>query len=167
MKTLAAVLYGSRQGWLPGALALFLLAGCAGNPGADEPAPTESDSVDIGYGSVERDQVLGSVTTVEGNVAKDERTQTFFEMLARVAGVQVVERPGGEVTVRIRGAGSFQSSEEPLFVVDGTPMPSIAGLSGLSPSVVESITVLKDPGQTAIYGSRGANGVILVRTKGG
>jgi len=155
----------SRGAWLPGALALSFLGACASNPGAESPSPARADSVDIGYGAVERDQALGSLTTVEGNVDKGVRTQTFYEMLARVAGVQVVERPGGEVSVRIRGAGSFQSSEEPLFVVDGTAMPSIAGISGLSPSVVESITVLKDPGQTAIYGSRGANGVILIRTK--
>ena len=69
------------------------------------------------------------------------------------------------MSVRIRGSTSFTGGEEPLFVLDGMVLQSADGLRGLSPANVESITVLKDAGATAIYGSRGANGVILIKTK--
>jgi TonB-dependent SusC/RagA subfamily outer membrane receptor len=80
----------------------------------------------------------------------------------------VIRRPGGQISVRIRGPNSLNAGQEPLFVVDGmVAPPGTTGLGDLDPSSVESITVLKDAGSTAIYGSRGANGVILIKTKRG
>ena len=89
-------------------------------------------------------------------------------MLSRVPGVRVIDRPGGGISVRIRGTNSCLGGEEPLFVLDGMVIQSAgAGLSGINPNSIESITVLKNAGETAIYGSRGANGVILIKTKRG
>ena len=90
-------------------------------------------------------------------------------MLAgRISGVIVTPAPGGGIMVRIGGPKSFFSNEDPLFVVDGVPIE--AGRNGtlgwLNPHDVDSITVLKDPSTTAIYGVRGANGVIVIKTKG-
>ena len=89
-------------------------------------------------------------------------------MLSRVPGVRVIERPGGALSVRIRGTGSFQGGQEPLYVIDGMVMAiGDTGLGGINPNTIKSITVLKDPGETAIYGSRGANGVVIIKTKQG
>lgn len=85
----------------------------------------------------------------------------------RVAGVEVVRAPDGSLALRIRGATSANSPTEPLYVIDGVPAvagPS-GGLSGLNRYEIQSIEVLKDPASTATYGVRGANGVIVVKTK--
>lgn len=94
---------------------------------------------------------------------------TLEQMLAgRVAGVIVTPARGGGITVRIGGPNSFSLKEDPLFVVDGVPIEVGPGgtLSWLNPHDIESIAVLKYGAQTAIYGVRAANGVILIRTKG-
>ena len=80
-----------------------------------------------------------------------------------------MQAPGGGIAVRIRGASSFNGSNEPLYVLDGFPMtPGPGGaLTGINPYDIASIDVLKDAASTAIYGSRGANGVILIETKRG
>jgi TonB-dependent SusC/RagA subfamily outer membrane receptor len=97
-----------------------------------------------------------------------DRPRTLVEMLSRVPGVRVIERAYGETTVRIRGSSSFLANEDPLFVVDGVMMPSGNSVfRNLNPNQIESISVLKDAGQTAVYGSRGANGVILITMKKG
>lgn len=85
----------------------------------------------------------------------------------RIAGVQVTTTPDGSIAVRIRGASSAYGNNEPLYIVDGLPVqPGANGaLSGLSPSDIDSIKVLKDAADIAMYGSRGANGVIIVKTK--
>jgi len=82
-------------------------------------------------------------------------------------GVLVTENPDGSVNVRIRGTGSFYGSEEPLYVIDGVPLPAGSGgrLSGVNPNDIESIKVLKNAHETALYGVRGANGVIIITTK--
>jgi iron complex outermembrane receptor protein len=129
------------------------------------------EAVDIGYGSVDRDQVTGSASAVHSGDVQDRQPQTLMEMLIRIPGVTVMER--GDlwrgVSVRVRGSNnSFQAGEEPLFILDGMPISFNDGeLRNINPSVIESITVLKDAGATAIYGSRGANGVILIKTKRG
>ena len=85
-----------------------------------------------------------------------------------MAGVLVTELPGGGIRVRIRGSRSILGGNDPLYVVDGMVIQTIDGaLYGINPHDVESISVLKDASSTAIYGSRGANGVILVKTKRG
>jgi TonB-dependent starch-binding outer membrane protein SusC len=85
----------------------------------------------------------------------------------RISGVTVARAADGGLSIRIRGVSSFSSSNEPLYVVDGvaiTPGPN-GSLSGISPYDIESIKVLKDPASLTMYGSRGANGVILIKTK--
>ena len=86
---------------------------------------------------------------------------------SRVSGVDVATMPDGSLSVRIHGISSFISSSEPLYVIDGVPIAPAPGgsLRGLSPYDVESIQVLKDPASLTMYGSRGANGVIVVKTK--
>jgi TonB-dependent SusC/RagA subfamily outer membrane receptor len=85
----------------------------------------------------------------------------------RFAGVEVSRTAGGGISVRIRGATSFNASTEPLYVVDGIPIQAgpDGSLTGINPYDIESIQVLKDPADTAIYGMRGANGVIVIKTK--
>jgi TonB-dependent SusC/RagA subfamily outer membrane receptor len=86
----------------------------------------------------------------------------------RVSGVTVEAAPGGGIAVRIRGTSSFYGNNAPLYVIDGVPFNAGPGgsLSGINPYDIESIHVLKNPADTAIYGVRGANGVIVIKTKG-
>jgi TonB-dependent SusC/RagA subfamily outer membrane receptor len=152
--------------WLFSTLALLFMTGCATGP---SPAGGPSDNVDIGYGTVDEEQVTGSVSTIQGEDTEADRPRTLVEMLSRVPGVRVIERAYGQTVVRIRGgATSFQAEEDPLFVVDGVMMQSGASIfRNINANQIESITVLKDAGQTAVYGSRGANGVILITMKKG
>ena len=148
----------------------FCLASCSQGgevtTGETSPAP-----VDIGYGEVGSDQVTGSVSAMHSDAMDEVQAPTLATMLARIPGVTVVQSTKlyGGLEVRIRGtSNSFQSSQEPLFVLDGMPIPSGDGqIFSIDPNTIETITVLKDAGATAIYGSRGANGVILIKTKGG
>jgi TonB-dependent SusC/RagA subfamily outer membrane receptor len=96
-------------------------------------------------------------------------TPTLDQLLSgRFPGVMVRPAPGGGIIVRIGGPKSFYGNEDPLFVVDGAPIEAGPNgtLSWLNPHDIESIRVLKDPSTTAIYGVRGANGVIVIKTKG-
>ena len=90
-------------------------------------------------------------------------------MQGKAAGVDIVsnERPGEVGTINVRGVRSLSASNTPLYVVDGIPLMSNSGIETLNPQDIESIDVLKDASATAIYGSRGANGVILITTKRG
>jgi len=133
----------------------------------------QSEAVDVegvvvvGYGTMRKSDVTGSVGKV--NVADLRKVTTIDaakSMQGRVAGVNVISNsgaPGAGVTIRIRGIGTINNSD-PLYVVDGFPMGDI---SNIAPSDIESMEVLKDASATAIYGSRGANGVILVKTRSG
>jgi TonB-dependent SusC/RagA subfamily outer membrane receptor len=99
---------------------------------------------------------------------KDVRVARAEELLVgRFPGVEVLHLPGGGISVRIRGATSLTLSTEPLYVIDGMPIHAEPGgaLKWLAPQDVQRIEVLKDPGSTAFYGVRGANGVILITTK--
>lgn len=151
--------------WLPGAFVLLILTACAtASPGArDELA--KAGEAPVGYGAADTAHLASAQATVEGDREGSPRFRSMIEMLSRVPGVRVIERPGGGMSVRIRGSTSFQSDEEPLFVLDGMAMQSGDGVRGLNPNNIASITVLKDAGETAIYGARGANGVILIKTK--
>lgn len=124
----------------------------------------------VGYGTVKKSDLTGSLAQVKGKELNAFPATNVMQALSgRAPGVQVVQNtgaPGGAISVRIRGANSIQGSNEPLYVVDGFPM------SGSNPTVlnnsdIESIEILKDASATAIYGSRGANGVILITTKRG
>jgi iron complex outermembrane receptor protein len=89
-------------------------------------------------------------------------------LAGRIAGVMVTRAPSGGISVLVRGPSSFYLTDEPLYVVDGVPIePGRGGtLAWINPQDIASIEVLKDPASTAIYGARGANGVIVIRTKG-
>lgn len=107
--------------------------------------------------------------TPESAPSPRDNAHSLDQLLAgRFSGVTVRPAPGGGIVVRIGGPKSFYGNEDPLFVVDGVPIEAGPNgtLSWLNPHDVESITVLKDPSTTAIYGVRGANGVIVITTKG-
>ena len=125
-----------------------------------------NEVVVIGYGTVRKKDLTGAVATVDAEVIKAAPVSSALEAISgRVAGVQIATTegsPDAEMTVRVRGGGSITQSNEPLYIVDGFPVSSIADIA---PGDIESISILKDASSTAIYGSRGANGVILVTTK--
>lgn len=120
-----------------------------------------------GYGSLDTRAVTGAVNTVQAEQLKDIPTSDPMKALqGRVAGVEIVassNEPGAAMNVRIRGVRSLTASNEPLYVVDGIPITG--GIQDFNPQMIESINVLKDAAATAIYGSRAANGVIIVTTK--
>lgn len=133
-----------------------------------EDAATLQDVVVIGYGMVKKADLAGSVSVLDSKNFKDQPiTQVSDALQGRVAGVNVVSDglPGGSVKIRVRGANSINKSNEPLYVVDG--MVRESGLEGINPEDIQSMQVLKDASSTAIYGSRGANGVVIVTTKEG
>jgi len=137
-------------------------------------APSNGKELDeivvIGYGSVRRQDLTGSIAEVNMEDLQKAPVASISESLAgRLAGVQVSGndgQPGQESNIVIRGAGSLTQSTNPLYVVDGFPMEDL-NLGTLNPSDIESITVLKDASAAAIYGSRAANGVIVIQTKMG
>src|SRR5690348_5335452 len=148
-----------------------------------------SEIVVTGYGTQRREAISGSVATVSADQANVGVVTNANQMIAaRVAGVQMTSNngePGGGMQVRIRGGTSISASNDPLYVVDGVPLqneatsPPAGGVSNINaqlprssinainPNDIETITVLKDAAATAIYGSRGANGVVLITTKRG
>ncbi len=123
----------------------------------------------VGYGTTKKRNVLGAVSKVDNKELTRIPVPGIDQALqGRVAGVQVTQNtgaPGEGVSVRIRGAGSINSSNNPLYIVDG--MPTADALNLLSPGDIENITVLKDASASAIYGSRANNGVVLITTKKG
>jgi TonB-dependent starch-binding outer membrane protein SusC len=130
-----------------------------------------------GYGVRRAGDITGSVERVGQEQFNTGRIVSPEELIqGRVAGLQVIDsgEPGAPIQIRIRGGTSVSSSNEPLFVLDGVPLPTGGGLSAgrnplnfLNPDDIESVTVLKDASATAIYGSRGANGVIFIETRRG
>ena len=139
--------------------------------------------VAIGYGTMKKSDLTGSVKNVGGSSFSEQAIQTAEQALkGRVAGVKVTSdnSPGGGVSIQIRGTNSMLGGTEPLFVVDGFPMetssdakgagntaPQQSSLNFINPDDIESIEVLKDASASAIYGARGANGVVLITTKSG
>ncbi|MGK2861769.1 MAG: SusC/RagA family TonB-linked outer membrane protein [Chitinophagaceae bacterium] len=122
----------------------------------------------VGYGTQKRKDLTGSVASVDGDKIKDlALTRVDQALLGKMAGVQVKPssgEPGAPPQIRIRGVGSISAASDPLYVVDGMPLSSI---QMLNPNDIETIDVLKDASATAIYGSRGSNGVVLIATKRG
>ena len=125
--------------------------------------------VTVGYGTLTKRDVTGAIGQVSGEQIKTIPTTNAIEAIkGKVPGVDIVStgyRPGSDVRVRIRGQRSLTASNDPLYVLDGIPMAG--GIGDLSPADIESIEVLKDASATAIYGSRGANGVILITSRRG
>lgn len=122
----------------------------------------------VGYGTQRRRNVTGSVAVVtEADIANRPIVNAAEALQGKAAGVQIVSnsgKPGAGLTVRVRGSSSISAGNDPLYVVDGIPMNDI---SFLSPNDIESISVLKDAASAAIYGTRAANGVVVITTKKG
>jgi len=146
-----------RPPFVPALLSISLLlgvsAGCASR-GTSAPKPSPSERA-------------ATVTSedIDRQGASDQPLEKILQ--GRVAGVTVSRAPDGGIAVRIRGASSVYGNNEPLYVIDGMPVqPGPNGsLTGINPYDIESIKVLKDPADTAMYGMRGANGVIVIKTK--
>jgi TonB-linked SusC/RagA family outer membrane protein len=130
---------------------------------------TLNEVVVVGYGEQQKRDVTGAVASVSSKQLRNVPAPGFDQALAgQVAGLQVQQTtgaPGGNINVRIRGSGSIGAGNEPLYVVDG--FPGVTNLNAISPNDIESIEVLKDASAAAIYGSRGANGVVIITTKRG
>jgi TonB-linked SusC/RagA family outer membrane protein len=132
--------------------------------------------VAVGYGTLKKGDVTGSVAKVSQEKIKELPSSTIDQkMIGQVAGVQIQQvsgAPGAGTSVKIRGNGSLGAGNEPLYVVDGMPYSSGLNMTAnpllfINPNDIESVTILKDASSTAIYGSRGANGVIMIATKKG
>lgn len=122
----------------------------------------------VGYGTQKRKDITTAVVTIDESAIEDRPMVSAAEALqGKAAGVQVVQpsgKPGGDISVRIRGATSVLAGNEPLYVVDGIPTTDIRGLN---PNDISSMSVLKDAASASIYGARAANGVVLITTKRG
>lgn len=122
----------------------------------------------VGYGTQKKKDLTTAVVVVDEKAIRDRPMVSAAEALqGKAAGVQVVQpsgKPGGDISVRVRGATSVLAGNEPLYVVDGVPTTDIRGLNPLD---IESMSVLKDASSAAIYGARAANGVVLINTKRG
>jgi TonB-linked SusC/RagA family outer membrane protein len=142
-----------------------------------EDVTTFDEVVVIGYGTQKRSDLTGAVGSVNEDKLKERPAPSLNQALSgKIAGVQVNTnsgRPGGKANVRIRGFSSINSSNNPLYVVDGVQLPQgnqdqfSQAIDYINPNDVVSVEVLKDASSTAIYGARGANGVILITTKRG
>jgi TonB-linked SusC/RagA family outer membrane protein len=134
----------------------------------EEDNKTLDEVVVIGYGTVKRRDLTGSVASVTGEkIAANPVANVAQALQGQLPGVSVTSqdgRPGAGMAIRVRGGGSITQSNDPLFIVDGVQVSTIDDIPADN---IESIDVLKDAASTAIYGARGANGVILITTKGG
>ena len=134
----------------------------------EDEATSLNDVVVIGYGTVRKKDLTGSVSSIGADKLKDSPVSSVGEaMTGKLAGVNITTTegsPDAEIKIRVRGGGSLSQDNSPLYIVDGFPVSSI---SDIAPSEIESIDVLKDASSTAIYGARGANGVIIITTKSG
>jgi TonB-linked SusC/RagA family outer membrane protein len=152
------------------------------NVAMEEDAIGLEEVVAIGYGTIRKSDLTGSVASVKAEeIQKNPVTSLDQSLQGRVAGVQVVQvsaQPGGSTLFRVRGSASIYAGNDPLYVIDGMQVnasenmtflsaPSINALSSLNPSDIESIEILKDASATSIYGAKGANGVVLITTKRG
>ncbi len=134
-----------------------------------EEAVSLDDVVVVGYGTVKKSDLTGSVSTVKVETLTKTPANSIENLLqGRSAGLQIItssQDPGSGSTVRIRGESSLQGSNAPLMVVDGFPMGDAGNLKQINPADIVSVEILKDASASAIYGSRGANGVIIVTTR--
>ena len=150
------------------AWAALALLGCQTTPtGKQASPPPPPATVQVGYGTQKARDLNTAVNSASGEKMRSNSPRTVVDMLVgRFPGVEVRQRANGTASIRIRGTRSFRSNEEPLIVVDGIPQHSGGqSLMDLNPRDVQSVEVLKDAAATAVFGSRGANGVILVSTR--
>ena len=136
-----------------------------------------NEVVVVGYGTQRKIASTGAIVSVKaGDITQTPVTNVAQGLAARVAGVQITQNnaaPGGNISVRIRGTNSINGSSEPLYIVDGIQISNggavtdVSPLSTINPNDIESVDILKDASATAIYGARGANGVVLITTKRG
>ncbi|HEX8018677.1 TonB-dependent receptor [Mucilaginibacter sp.] len=128
-----------------------------------------NEVVVLAYGSQSKREITGAVQTVSGKELQDQPAAQFTQKLqGKLAGVQITQTtgtPGGGMAVRIRGSASISAGNNPLYVVDGFPI--VGDISNINPDEIENISVLKDASSTSLYGSRAANGVVIVTTKHG
>lgn len=121
----------------------------------------------VAYGTAKKSAFTGSASTIKSDkIAERAVSNVTNAMAGQVAGVQITQssgQPGTSASIRIRGIGSMSASNSPLYVVDGVPYDG--EISAINPQDIESMTVLKDAAANAIYGARGANGVVLITTK--
>ena len=135
----------------------------------EEDAAQLDEVVVVGYGVMRKSDVTGAVARVTSEELTKRPVNNAFEaMQGKIAGVDITsnERPGSVGSIRIRGNRSLNASNEPLYVVDGFPLMD-GDLNDINPADIESMEILKDASSTAIYGSRGANGVVMITTKKG
>lgn len=134
----------------------------------EDEATSLNDVVVIGYGTVRKKDLTGSVSSISADdIAGVPVSNVGEAMTGKLVGVNITTTegsPDADVKIRVRGGGSLSQDNSPLYIVDGFPVSSI---SDIAPSEIESIDVLKDASSTAIYGARGANGVIIITTKSG
>lgn len=147
----------SSSALLPVSLLVGLLSGCAPSSRPDEAKPAAAP---------EQPQPSGNTVTSD-DIQRTPQEPIEQVLMGRVAGVWITRTPDGGIAVRIRGATTILGNAEPLYVIDGIPIqPGPNGsLHGINPYDIASIEVLKDAASTAMYGSRGANGVIVIKTK--
>ena len=155
-------------------LALALAVGCAGPTTRQlaQPTPTPDDEVSVGYGTQHKSNLTAAITSISPTEAETRVARVEDLLRARVPGLEVLPLRNGSFTLRIRGHHGLTGSVaggEPLLVIDDIPALGSAGalLASLAPQDIARIDVLKDAGATAVYGSRGANGVIIITTKRG
>jgi TonB-dependent SusC/RagA subfamily outer membrane receptor len=130
---------------------------------------TQRRKVDVGYWTVDKSDLTGAVSTINAEeIKRCPNYSAAYSLQGQAAGVFVTSgssaAPGRSPEIAIRGIGTYYAGKQPLYVVDGVPVNSI---DFLNPNDIKSVSVLKDASSTAIYGARGANGVILVTTKSG
>ena len=144
-------------------------AGNTYNAKLQENVKTLNEVVVVGYATTTKERFTGTATKINAENLEAKTVANVSQALrGEVAGVNVITgsgAPGSDATIRIRGFGSINGNRDPLYVVDGAPFTS--DISAINPADIESMTVLKDAAATSIYGSRGANGVILITTKQG
>lgn len=154
-----------------GTIACCLLVGaaCHSYPGGPVLPKPAADEVNVGYGTQDKRDVNGAVARADAEKLMAASPRTVSDMLVgRFAGVEVRRLANGGTSIRIRGARSIKSNQEPLIVLDGMPQHNgNTSLLDLDPHDIKSIEVLKDAAASSVYGSRGANGVILIATKRG
>jgi TonB-dependent SusC/RagA subfamily outer membrane receptor len=148
---------------------VIVITACHSTPAGPVLPTPKKDQVEVGYGSQKRRDVNGAATGADADKLMANSPRTVSDMLVgRFAGVEVRKLANGGTSIRIRGSRSFKSNQEPLLVLDGMPQHNgTQSLMDLDPHDIKSIEVLKDAAASAVYGSRGSNGVILIATRRG